>query len=300
MTQAQAHSPTPTAAAVLDSAPTAQPASVAQSQPEAPKTPEAAADSKLSPKLQILLSREKNAVERERAANAKEAEIEAKLKRIEDFEAAKGTSPLKALELLGYSYEDLTKATLADGEVTPDVQIKKLDERLNSLVKNQEQALEREAEEAKKIAERQEQETITTFKSEIGTYVKEHGERYEFIEFDQAHELVYEVIDEHYNRTINADTGIGDVMTIATAADKVEEYLEKKYIKAKELKKVQALMGARPTPPAPKPMNPQFSQKPKTLTNNMSATQTTPQRTKPITDEERIQKAIAYARSLRS
>lgn len=274
-------------------------------------------EEKLSPKLQMLLKRERAAIERERAAKAKEAEIEAKAKafadreaRLEEFEKVKATNPRRALELLGLSYEDLTKVELADGQVPAEVQVKRVEEKLNSLVKTQEEALRRQEEEAKRAAEKQQQEAVESFRKEIGTYLKENSSRYELMDFhygeEEARDIVYAVVDEHYERTRPRDPvsgeplpdSVGEVLTIAQAADKVEAWLEQKYQKAPTLNKMKAFLA----PPKPeikldKPQTPQ-RQTPKTLNNNLSATPA-PQRTRPLTDEERVARAIAYAQGLR-
>ena len=307
------------AASILDS--TVPTEAVAAAAPEATATPTATSPTpaaanteKLSPKLHGLLQREKSALQREQAVKAREAEISEKLARLEQFESAKGTSPLEALKLLGYSYEDLTKATLADGNLPADVQVKKVEEKLNSFLEGQEKAALTAAQKEKEDAVRQEQEMTETFQGEIATFLKENADRYEFIAFEEEQQLVYDVIDEHYKRTqadktAKAEAGgfdvsdiRGDVMTIADASDKVEQWLEQRDIKRKELKKSKALWAMRPNTAqaastASKPTNKPTSQKPKTLTNNMSAIAGAP-RTKPISDDERVQKAIAFANSL--
>ncbi len=271
---------------------------------------------KVSPKLQMLMKRERVAIEREKSAKAKEAEIEGKAKafsereaRLQEFESLKSTNPKKALELLGLSYQELTEIILNDGNVTPDIQVKRVEDKFNSYVKTQEEALRRQEEEAKSINERRQLETISKFKGEIGSYLKEHSDRYELIEFEQSQDLVYEVVDEHYDRTwkaaqakaeeegLDPDSVVGEVLTIAQAADKVEQHLEQKYDKARNLNKVKAFLGQRPEKPVDTKQI-QKSQPPRTLNNQLSATPSLPRKA-PITDDERIARAIAYARGLR-
>jgi hypothetical protein len=315
MTQAAAGTAqtTPTTASdVLDAS---------KSAPPTPQTGEASktspTDDKISPKLQVLIQREKAAVERERAAKALEAsavargqEIEARLQRLNEFENIKKTNPRKALELLGMSYQDLTQVELNDGEIPPEIKIKQVEEKFSSFVESQK--AERQAqEEAQKQAEAKHHEsTIAKFKGEIGTHLKENSNRYELIEFEQSQDLVYDVIDEHYNRTyLDAvkkaeETGDdvadvrGEVLSISQAADKVEAHLEKKYDKARNLNKVKTLLAPRQAiPSVEKPKAPQ-RQQPTTLNNNLSASPASPRKF-PLTDEERVAKAISYAKSLR-
>lgn len=277
---------------------------------EAPKEGTAPATNqpgeKLSSKLDILMRREAQLLARDRAIKEKETEFESKysskVKRLEEFDTVK-TDPKKALEYLGLTYDELTQSLLKDGEVPPSVEIRKLKEELESLKKNTKDQFDSEHQlrekELKRQQEAKEQEVTTSFKSEIKQYVEDNKTRYELIGFESGQDLVFEVIEEHYNRTIDPETGSGKVMPIAEAADKVEQYLEEKYYKSRELSKVKTLWGSLPKATQEKVIKQELakSQPPKTLTNNLSAT-STPRKT-PLNDEERIQKAISYAQSLR-
>lgn len=277
---------------------------------------------KVSGNLDILIRREQAALARERQAKQREVDLEARLKAIEEkenkyneFETSK-KDPKKALGLLGLSYDEITQAHLNDGELPPQIEIKKLREEIEAYKaaqkeeKNHEK--DRALESAKRQAEAQEQKAIDAFRGEIGTYITDNSARYEFINFENEAGLVYEVIDEHYNRTlaqaqkqfeageITEDQVVGKVMLIKEAADKVEEHLEQKYNKARELTKTKALWGMVPKE-AKKELAKDLkkpTQPPKTLTNQLSATPSAPRKSL-ITDQERIQKAIAYAKGLR-
>lgn len=254
---------------------------------------EAPKDERVSSKLEVLIRREKAALEREKLAKAKEAELEAKLARINEFESLK-TNSKKALDVLGLTYEELTQSLLQDGELPPEVKIKKVEDKVDQFLKAREEEERQRAEADRKKAEEQNAKVISDYKEEIKTYLKDNSSRYEFINFEGQQDLVFEVIDEHFNRTEK-------VLSINEAADKVEAYLEEKYNKAKALSKIKALWGAVP-PDALKKAVEQTKQSnltpPKTLTNKLSATPQAP-RARPKTDEERIQAAIAYAKGLR-
>lgn len=262
---------------------------------------------KVSSKMEILIKREQQALQRERFAKQKEADLELKIKameerekKIQEFENSKGNSK-KALELLGLNYDELTKSVLQDGEVPAEVHIKRIDEKFDAFKSAKEQEDKQRAEQAKLYAENQEQKAITDFKGEINTYLKDNAARYELIQFEGQEDLVFDVIDEHYNRTLNAETGIGKVMTKAEAADKVEQWLEQKEIKRKELAKVKTLWGAVPREVVKEAAKPQQNLRPpqKTLTNQLSARVQTPTTNRMLTDEERVQRAIAYAHNLK-
>lgn len=317
MTPGETPAPPTTAAQVLGVSGTKTPSpSLSPETPSAlPAEPAAAAPpEKVSNKLQVLIQREKEAVKRERAAKALESAAQARETalaereaRVKEFESIKQTNPRKALALLGLDYQALTMAELNDGHITPDIKIQKVEEKFDSFMKAQEDAKRQEAEAAEKKQADEYAKALDNHKTEISKFLKENSARYELIAFEGNDDLVYDVIDAHYTRTLEAaqakaeESGEdpadirGEVLTIAAAADMVEAHLEKKYDKARDLAKVKALMAPRPSNPSAKPKATP-SHTPKTLNNNLSATPATPRRA-PRTDEDRIAEAIAAYRS---
>lgn len=273
-------------------------------QPQAPVAAEAQPkeaapqDSRVASKMEALIRREQTALARENAAKEREKALEEKMKRIEEFEGIKKSNPKKALELLGLSYDELTQAQIEGGDPAA-LKIKEMEEKFNKYVDSQTVAEQKRAEEAKAKAEAEEKQAIENFKTQIDTYLKDNSNKYELINFENCQELVYEVIDEHYKRTMDEKTGIGKVLSLQEAADKVEEYLSQKYEKAREVNKIKQLWNTMPKKLIQEQTKQQFTpNKPKTLTNNLTSTQTKP-RTAPLNDEERVRRAIEYAKSLR-
>lgn len=265
----------------------------------------AKADDRVSSKLEVLIRREAQALAREQAAKQREKELEEKLNRINEFEGVK-TNPKKALDMLGLSYDEITKSMLQDGQVPPEVEIRKLREELETYKAQTKQEKESDEEkktlETKRLQEESEKRAVTDFKSEIGQYISDNKTRYELTNFEGHQELVFEVIDEHYNRTINPETGVGKVLSIAEAADKVELHLEKREQERKKLNKVQALWNSIPKAVQEKIIKQEMTgtpkpSQPKTLTNALASQPM--KRASPMTDEERIQRAIAFAKQLR-
>lgn len=288
--------------------------------PQAEKAPE-----KISPQVLAMIRREKRATEIERRNKESETSLQAKLSsfaereaRLEKFEALKKTNPMEALDLLGLSYQDLTQIALADGNVTPDVQVKQMDERLTQFIKSQEMAAQIQTEAQQKQAQAEMTKTTDTFKKEISKYLKDHSDRYELIQFEQDEASVFDVVEEHYERTRKEKvassgdpTAVGEVLSIADAADRVEGFHEQNSEKRAGLKKTQAIyqraynqakqdLQKQTANPFQVPGYLRTPQPPaqKTLTNQLSATPS-PSRGAPLTDEERKAKAIAYARGLR-
>jgi hypothetical protein len=278
-------------------------------------------DEKIAGRLDILISREQRAISQERQAKAQiaeltklRAELEADRARINEFDSIKKAGNAKlALEKLGMSYDEITKAMLADGQVPPEVEIKKLRGDLDGLKASQEQERQRLLDQQKQYALTQETKAIDDFKSEINTFITDNSNRYELINFDNHQDEVYELIDAHYTRTQTAHAkeleaqgkdpsqAVGKVMKIAEAADKIEEFYEKREIERKKLAKLQALWGAVPKESLAKAVSEARGietkkPSPRTLTNNQAA-QLAPQRPRPKTDDERVQAAIAAWRA---
>lgn len=280
--------------------PPTQPTLPTEAAAQAP-APQVGRDERVSQRLESLIKREQAAIQRETAAKEREKSLAVHMARIEEFEAAKSGNSKKALELLGLNYDQLTESMLKDGEIPPSKMIQELQAQIEELKAARNTDKDQLQQEKQREIEAQEQRAIESFKKNIDTYLTDNKERYELIDFEGQHSLVFDVIDEHYKRTMNPETGIGKVMQISEAADKVELWLEQKYQKAPKVSKIQTLWKAVPTKtlenmtetkPQAKPNQP-----PKTLTNQLSAT---PQRrTQPITDEERVRRAIVYANSLR-
>lgn len=276
-------------------------------------------DPKVSGRLEMLIRREQQALARERIAKASEsesqrlrAELETERARISEFNSLK-SNPKLALEKLGLTYDELTKAMLADGEVPPEVEFKKLRGEIDGLKASREDEKKQLAEQAKVQAQAHEQRAIDDFKSEINTYCKDNAARYEYINFDERQDEVYELIDAHYTKTQlahmkeleaagdNTAKAVGKVMKIAEAADKVEEYYEKREKEKQKLSKSQALWGSVPKATLMKEVEKQIDRpktQPRTLTNNQSATMQGA-RSRPKTDEERVAAAIAEWRKAR-
>lgn len=240
----------------------------------APPAPTPQEDPKLASRLEIILRREREASAIEKRAKDLEASLQEKLQLIERFEQAKKGNSKQALELLGLNYDQLSQSILQDGSIPAEVKIKELEGKITDLDKRRELDLKREDENKKTLQAQAETHAINSFKEEINTYLTDNKARYELIEFEANQELVFDVVDEHYKRTLDPETGIGKVMSIKEAADKVEEFLEKKYDKAKQVGKVKTLWGAIPKSQQ-ETLAKQFTTKstqPKTLTNQMSAT----------------------------
>jgi hypothetical protein len=276
---------------ILDQLSSTHPTGGASTEAQPSPTIQKAAEEPIASKLSILMERERQAVTRERMAKSQEEKLRERLKKIEEFESIK-TDPKKALEALGLSYDQLTETFLKDGQVPPSVEIGRLRQELEEHKAQLRQQKDLELETQRKRVGEAETKAVTDFKSEISEYLKSNEQRYELIAFEEATDLVFDVIDEHYNRTIDPQTGVGKVMSIAEAADKTEEHFEKKYLLAKEKNKVKAFWANVPKNIQEQIKKQEFQrQPPKTLTNNMGPKVS--EKSQRLPEDKRIQQIVA-------
>ena len=198
---------------------------------------------------------ELEALRSEKAAKASESDapqmsIEQRLKR----------DPLGTLKDLGLSYDKLTELALNDGKLDSeslmnnklDDMNSKWEETYGSKIKQlEEQIAEKEAAE---ITGKQEQ-AVEGFKDNINAHLTENEADFELISAYKANDLVFDVIETHYNET-------NRVLEISDACKAVEEHLLTEYQKLSKIEKLQAKQEAKPS---------LFTESPTTLSNAQSA-----------------------------
>lgn len=245
----------------------------------------------VSEKLAAIAKRDKAALMRMRAAQAKETDIaqrEAKLKDLEAKYSKKPANPIDALIAAGFSYKDATDFVLNGEKMTPDIEVKKIRSELDEYKQSEAEKQRQRDEQALTFAKQQEQEVIENFKNEIADFIEANPSDYELIKMHDGQELVFATINEHFERTKQA--GRPKIMTTKEASDLVEQHLfekiEESLAKASKLK---SKYGAQPEKKDGAPVS--VSNPAKTLTNSMSssAASTIPART----ENERIQRALA-------
>jgi hypothetical protein len=162
--------------------------------------------------------------EQQKSAQEKAANAEALSKRLK-------SEPLKLLEENGITMQDLADLVLNDGNPTPDMKIKRLKDEMQTEYKSELQQLKEEFESYKqKVEEQQDAEILDSFKSELTDYVNSN-EEYELIRANDAVDLVFDVIDQHYQES-------GELLETEQAAKAVENYLEEEARKILAVKKL--------------------------------------------------------------
>jgi len=192
---------------------------------------------------------------KEKALRDKELDYDSKFeemqKKLEDYESKNKEpevdwqtllrkDPLRALEDIGLGYDKLTELALNDGKLTPEMQLKSMREDIEGDYKKKFEELEnRLNEKEEKEQEDYYNQVQDNFLGEIGDFINQSDETYELIQASNSNELVYDVIEEHYNET-------GRVLDIKEAADAVEGYLEEEANKLMKLKKLSSRLNINP------------------------------------------------------
>lgn len=240
------------------------PAELAAKPPEAPK-----AEDKPSPQLAALMKQEaeiRKAREELKAREEKVATYEAKRKKALE-------NPLDALAELGLDYDKITDYVLNGNKLTPAMQeaarIAKIEEQLGAIAADQaaQEAARREA-------------TVSTFKSQIRSHVAGAVDKFEYIHAQDAHALVFDVVNQHYASTGEMLGGTPE-RAIELAAEQVEKYLEERAERLLTTKKLKSKVSTVTPPSATETaQRPQVSSsarqtaspsRPTTLTNSQAA-----------------------------
>lgn len=219
---------------------------------------------------------------KEKAMREREAQLEARMKEIEersatleqeyeekygkykDYPEKLKNKPLEALAEEGVDFDTLLKMVLENnGEPTTEMQIQRLrDEMQNKYMKELENLKTELADKEKAAEEKRYQEVIEDYKYELNEFIETNGEKYELIKLNEASDLVYQVVEEHYNEN-------NRILSHEEACEHVENYLLEEAKKHLSVNKIKQLFG--PEAAAEKAKE---TQKPgvKTLTNAEAAT----------------------------
>ena len=185
-------------------------------------------DSEFDRKFAALSRKEKALRERELELERKYGSKEKEL----PLERRIRSNPLKALEELGLDYDKLTELALNDGRLTPDMQMKLMREELENDYKEKFNSLEQRLNAKEKMEEEAKYDAVKQgFVGEIESFINENQSDFEYVAHNEATDVVYDVIEEHYNET-------GRILDIKEAVEAVESYLEEEAEKLLNLGKV--------------------------------------------------------------
>lgn len=263
--------------------------------PEKPATPPAEtpppaaakAPDPMAPKFAALAKKDRAARAALDAAKAKEAEIAkreaaiAERERIWEEEWKK--SPLEALKKRNVSYQDITNAALSDGKFEPTVEIKRVQDEIQNLRKENEEKERRQQESQKEAQAAAEAQAVEQYKGNIGKHIAANAEKYELTKLYDASELVFQTVESHFERTQK-------VLSLDEACQLVEDYLESELERtSKESKKFQAKFLAQKAAEKDE----KGAGKTSTTISNHMQTSSAPSMLPAKTENDRIQRALA-------
>lgn len=198
------------------------------------------AEDRFAAKFAALSRKEKAIKQQEQAWAQKERDWQAKLAQMETDYKSKYVDPsalkknlLGTLSQHGYSADQIAELILNDGKQTPERMIEERTKELESKYGSKFEELEKKLA-AKEDAERSARAEAATadFKKSIADFVASTPAEYELITANDAHDLVYDTIEEYYNQSLKEATEAGEpdakgkILTNKEACDLVEKYLE--------------------------------------------------------------------------
>jgi hypothetical protein len=262
----------------------AAPAAAIEAEPQTPAIPEAPKHEDASSKFALLAKREKAIVRRQQEIKAREEGLsprEQELKQYEELVQQSKKNPLGLLKKLGWDYQMLTDLVLNEEKPTPELEIRSVKQEIEDLRKEREQERQSILQKQAEAQKAEYEEKISAFKDEITDFVKSKADDFEFINQYGQFDLIYETIEAGFHQN-------GKMMSIEEAARLVESHLESEVEKVTKTKKFQTKFGAK----LPETVEKQDKGLP-TLSNKLAASQTAPIENRRLSDQERIQRALA-------
>lgn len=203
-----------------------------------PPAPEPAPEQdSMAARFAALSKKEKAIVERERQLKE---QYESKVQAWERAQHDAKTNPIKYLESIGLTLEDVANHVLSDNAEQPlspeELRVKQIEDKLAAIeaqkVKEQEEAQLAAQQEYQLMVEK----TVSGYKNAITQYLQEHADTYELTGQLDSVDLVYDVTEQYYNQT-------GELLPIDQAVQAVEEYWEAEVERVMQLNKIKTKYG---------------------------------------------------------
>lgn len=278
--------------------PITEPAAVAPEAPPAEAAPEPAPAPEKpkelnSTRFAALARKEQEIYRKQQAVRQQQAMLAAQADEIRAYQSARQQAlqnPLEALKSLGLTYEQLTEYVLNDNKPTPTLELQSVRQELEEFKRQQQMEQQRLIEQQQRMAAQEQQTVVEQFRSEVSDYVAEHAETYELTNLYGGANLVYGVIEKHFNDQIADGVANPKLMSTAEAAKLVEEHFEDLARKAQATKKFAATQ--QKATPAQAPQAAPAPRMGPTLSNDLSASVTAGSQ-RPRSDADRIAAALA-------
>lgn len=220
----------------------------------------------LTRKEREFLARERQIKERD----AQIAEAEAKLKQLKE-------NPMEALQAAGWTFKELAEFVVNNNQLPEgkkqQTQVQQLEDKIKQL---EEKLTGREKQEL----EAQQQKYVDDFKGQIKAEVEGNLDKYDLINVNgqEAIDMVYDVIENHYSNTFDEQTGQGEILDIEKAAAAVEDHLKQqaeRFLQARSFADRLRPQGQE-TPPEPTAESEAKPQPSPTLTNQQTSSASSP------------------------
>jgi hypothetical protein len=242
-----------------------------------------------SEKFAALSREQKKIWEEKQKLKAIQAEVDAYKKKQE----LKKQNPYAFLKEEGLSLNEILEMAAKDGEPpSAEDRIAQLEAKLEAKFKEQQDREEKEK-------QSREQEAVDKFRQNLETHIKGKADDYELINAQNAFGIVFEVIAQHYDKTLQ-ETGTAEIMDMDKAAQAVETHLFNELQKLKGLKKVSGLfteaLQAKTDPQAPAPKEPAQPQGSGFTLNGSVVPRAGDTQTKPLSVEESKRRAASLIR----
>lgn len=271
--------------------------------PEVPAAPEPPKqDDKFAAKFAALSKKEKQVRQREQAVDRRMAEMEAKFKAQEETlkpfmslkdNASKDPGVLfENLKAAGLTEQQIIERYILKQEPTPEEKqtniLQQLQKEIEALKSERSRDIEMAKQNEAKSKEQGQQQAKDNYIKYLGEFVAKNADQYELIRNNDSVDLIYDVIEEHYNLTEQENgAGQGVILTERDAADRVEEFLLEQAKKLIETNKLKQLVGTRT--PTPAPIKGQSA----TLSNSLA--QKVPSKAEPYLSDAESKKRFAAA-----
>lgn len=251
---------------------------------------------RIAPNLSVLVRKEQAILKQKQAMAQERAQIQAQMAEAQKWREEREAwqrqqqefrlNPHKLLEHYGLSFDQLQSFYMNDGKPTPDMHVQAIKSEVEAL-KAQRLKEEQERQKAQQQAQEAHMKQVETqLRGSIGDFVQKNAETYELIAANGADQVIYDIMEEHYNRT-------GQLLTIKQSADMLEEHLTEQFKKLQQAKKFQKPPAQEGTTPAAASSPPKSAQPTTSTLTNKSTASTAPSLVSPKIDNDRMARAMA-------
>lgn len=173
---------------------------------------------------------------REKSILRKQKEAEEKYGKVVEYEKAIAEAkknPVKFLESVGLSYQQITDFLLHDGKPTVESQLDELRAQMEADKKMREEEKLKAEEMKKQEQEKLYEQAVENHKQQIRSFLDTNRDEYELCALNDAADDIFDVMEEYYNTN-------GTMLSIDKASEAVEKYLEQEAEKLFQAKKLAA------------------------------------------------------------